>query len=241
MAALCYLLLACLTIDVDWTRAAQGLERGARFLAGFSRPDFLTRWSDISQGLLESLAMTAVATCIGVLISLPVAVGAARNVAPLPIYFSCRFVIVLSRSFHELIVAILFVVLVGFGPLAGVLTLSFASIGFIAKLLAEEIESIDRDQVEAIRSSGASWPQRMIFGVLPQVTPRLTGLTVYRLDINFRESAIIGVVGAGGIGATINTAFDRYEYDTAAAILLLIIAIVLAGEYGSGWLRQRLI
>jgi phosphonate transport system permease protein len=215
--------------------------RGARFVAAFLRPDFTSRWTDISQGMLESLAMTVVATAAGIILSLPVGLGAARNLSPLPVYLLCRGVVAVSRSFHEVIVAILFVVMVGFGPLAGLLTLSFASIGFLGKLVAEEIEAIDPVQVEAVRASGATWPQVVTYGVVPQVMPRLVGLSVYRLDINFRESAIIGVVGAGGIGATLNTAFSRYEFDTAAAILILIIAIVLAGELASGRLRRGLV
>ena len=137
--------------------------------------------------------------------------------------------------------AILFVAMFGFGPFAGVLTLSFATIGFVAKLLAEDIEDIDRSQVEAVRATGSTWLQLMNYGVQPQVAPRLVGLSMYRLDINFRESAIIGIVGAGGIGATLNTAFDRYEFDSAAAILLIIIAIVMGAEYASGYVRQKLV
>ena len=94
-------------------------------------------------------------------------------------------------------------------------------------------------QIEAIRATGGSWWQLINYGVQPQVMPRFIGLSVYRLDINFRESAVIGIVGAGGIGATLNTAFDRYEFDTAAAILLVIIAIVMAAEYCSGIVRRR--
>ena len=90
-----------------------------------------------------------------------------------------------------------------------------------------------------MRATGASWLQRLNYAVQPQVMPRLIGLSLYRFDINFRESAIIGIVGAGGIGATLNTAFDRYEYDTAAAILVAIIAIVMAAEYLSGIIRRR--
>ena len=98
---------------------------------------------------------------------------------------------------------------------------------------------MDRVQAEAIRASGARWLQWINYGVQPQVMPRLIGLSMYRLDINFRESAILGLVGAGGIGATLNTAFDRYEYDTAAAILLLIIGIVMIFPHGiSGSLRR---
>ncbi len=94
-------------------------------------------------------------------------------------------------------------------------------------------------QVEAKRASGARWTQWINYVVQPQVMPRLIGLSIYRLDINFRESAILGLVGAGGIGATLNTAFDRYEYDTAAAILIIIIVIVMALEYLSGVVRAR--
>jgi phosphonate transport system permease protein len=98
---------------------------------------------------------------------------------------------------------------------------------------------MDRVQAEAIRASGASWLQWINYGVQPQVMPRLIGLSMYRLDINFRESAILGLVGAGGIGATLNTAFDRYEFDTAAAILIIIIVIVMGLEYLSGIIRAR--
>jgi phosphonate transport system permease protein len=147
--------------------------------------------------------------------------------------------VAVARTLQEVIVAILFVAMVGFGPLAGMLTLSFATIGFLSKLLAEDIEDTDPGQLEAIRATGASWLQLLNYGVQPQVMPRLIGLSLYRFDINFRESAVIGIVGAGGIGATLNTAFDRYEYDTAAAILLSIIVIVMAAEYLSGIVRRR--
>ena len=149
------------------------------------------------------------------LISIPIGIGAARNLAPLPVYLVCRSIIAISRSLQEIIVAILFVAMFGFGPFAGFLTLTFATIGFMAKLLAEDIEDIDESQAEAVRATGASWWQVVNYAVQPQVMPRLIGLSLYRLDINFRESAVIGIVGAGGIGATLNTAIDRYEYDSA--------------------------
>nr|WP_084417729.1 phosphonate ABC transporter, permease protein PhnE [Chrysiogenes arsenatis] len=206
----------------------------------FGQPNFTSRSDDIVAGIVESLTMTFTSTVIGVALSIPIALGAARNIAPLPIYLFCRGIITVSRTFQEIIIAILFVAMFGFGPLAGMITLAFATIGFMAKLMAEDIEDVDHAQVEAIRATGASWPQMIISSIAPQVMPRLIGLSVYRLDINFRESAIIGIVGAGGIGATLTTAFDRYEYDTAAAILIIIIGIVLMTEYFSGYVRQRL-
>ena len=238
LGALVYLVLAMASVEVNWERIYLGLERGWRFIEGFLIPDFTSRWEDIAQGVVESLTMTLTATVVGIAISIPIGVGAARNVSPAAVYFLCRAIVAVSRSLQEVIIAILFVAMFGFGPFAGFLTLSFATIGFLAKLLAEDIEDIDEAQVEAIRATGASWLQMINYAVQPQVMPRLIGLSLYRLDINFRESAVIGIVGAGGIGATLNTAIDRYEYDSAGAILIIIIAIVMMAEYSSGFVRK---
>lgn len=233
-----YLAAAYGTIDVNWSRVAEGLPRGADFILAFFPPDFLSRGPDIANGLLESVWMTITSTVIGVLISIPIAIGAARNIAPWPIYGLCRVIIAVSRSFQEVILAIFFVALFGFGPFAGFVTLVVATIGFFAKLLAEDMEDMDIGQAEAVRATGAGFLQWLNYAVQPQVLPRFVGLAVYRLDINFRESAIVGIVGGGGIGATLNTAFERYEFSSAAAILVIIIAVVMAVEYSSGYLRK---
>lgn len=240
IGVLVWFVLALGSIDANWERIIAGAERGLRFVQGFLQPDFTSRWSDIRGGLIESLTMTFTSTIIGIAISIPIGIGAARNLAPRPVYYFCRSIIAISRALQEIIVAIFFVAMFGFGPFAGFLTLTFATIGFIAKLLAEDIEDIDESQAEAIRATGASWSQLINYAVQPQVMPRLIGLSLYRFDINFRESAVIGIVGAGGIGATLNTAIDRYEYDSAGAILLIIIGIVLVAEYGSSYLRKFL-
>ncbi len=234
-----YLILAIGSLEVSWQRVYLGLERGWRFVVGFSQPDFESRWSDIYEGMVESVIITITSTVVGIAISIPIALGAASNIAPMPVYLLCRGIISVSRALNEIIVAILLVAIFGFGPLAGFLTLSFATIGFLAKLLAEDIEDMNKSQAEAVRSTGASWLQWVNFGVQPQVMPRLIGLSIYRLDINFRESAVLGLVGAGGIGATLNTAFDRYEFDTVAAILIMIIATVMVLEFLSGYIRAR--
>ena len=234
-----YLVAAIASIEVNWARVYEGLDRGAQFILAFTSPDFVSRAADIWEGLAESIIMTVAASVVGIAISIPIGLGAARNIAPLPVYLMCRGLVAISRALQEIIVAILLVAIFGFGPLAGFLTLSFATIGFLSKLLAEDIESMDRAQAEAIRATGSRWLQWINYGVQPQVMPRLIGLSMYRIDINFRESAILGLVGAGGIGATLNTAFDRYEYDTAAAILILIIVIVMSLEYLSGMVRAK--
>jgi phosphonate transport system permease protein len=240
IAAAIYFVLVLQTTPVNWARVWEGLPRGAAFLSAFFPPDFVSRWQEIAEGIEESLWMTVVATVVGIALSIPIGIGAAKNIAPAPVYYFCRAVLAVSRSFQEIILAIFFVKLFGFGPFAGVVTLSFATIGFYGKLLAEDIEDMDATQAEAVRASGASWLQWINFGVQPQVMPRMIGLGLYRFDINFRESAVIGIVGGGGIGATLDTAFQRYEFDSAAAIILVIIAIVMVCEYGSGYLRRWL-
>jgi phosphonate transport system permease protein len=256
IGAAVYFVLASYSIlvDVNWMRVYEGLPRGAKFIGGFFPPfPFANiietggfeelaaqRLIDIGDGLIESLTMTVTSTVIGILISVPIGLGAARNIAPLPVYLVCRGIIAVSRSFQEVIIAIFLVAMFGFGPFAGMVTLSFATIGFLSKLLAEDIESMDPTQAEAIRATGSRWPQWINYGVQPQVMPRLIGLSLYRLDINFRESSVVGIVGAGGIGSTLLTAFDRYEYSTAASILLIIIGIVFFAEYTSGKIRARL-
>lgn len=234
-----FLALCLASVEVNWVRVWQGLERGGRFVAAFLYPDFTSRGDEILAGLIESVTMTVTATVAGVFLSIPIGLGAARNVAPLPVYLVCRGIVAIARTFQEVLIAIFFVAAFGFGAFAGFLTITFATIGFFSKLLAEDIEDIDPAQAEAIRATGASWPQLMNYGVQPQVMPRLIGLTLYRFDINFRESAVIGIVGAGGVGATLNTAMDRYEYDSAAAILLIIIVVVMATEYLSSIVRRR--
>ena len=238
IGAAVYLALALGTMEVNWARVAAGLPRAERFVLSFFPPDFVSRSNDIVDGILESLWMTVISTVAGIAISIPVGLGAARNLSPRPVYLASRAILAVSRTFPEIIVALFAVKLFGFGPFAGLIALSIGTIGFYGKLLAEDIEDMDAAQAEAVKATGAGWFQWLNYAVQPQVMPRMIGLGMYRLDINFRESAVLGIVGGGGIGATLLTSFDRYEFDSAAAILLIIIAIVMAVEYTSGFIRK---
>jgi phosphonate transport system permease protein len=233
-----FLVVAIGTMDVNWARVAAGLPRAERFVASFFPPDFTSKSTDIWEGIIESLWMTVVSTFIGILLSIPVGLGAARNLSPRFVYLISRGILAVSRSFPEIIIALFAVKLFGFGPFAGIIALSIGSIGFYGKLLAEDIEDMDPVQAEAVKATGASWFQWLNYSVQPQVMPRMIGLAMYRFDINFRESAVLGLVGAGGIGATLLTSFDRYEFSTSAAILLVIIGIVMVVEYSSGYIRK---
>jgi phosphonate transport system permease protein len=236
-AGAAFLVWNAVSLEVNPERIARGLARLGDVAGRAFPPDF-RRTALLVGGVVESIEMATLSTLLGVLLGIPVAVLAARNVVPLPVYAAGRGAITLGRTFHELIVGILFVKAVGFGPLAGVLTLTVNSIGFFSKLLAEQIEIIDRGQIEAVRATGASRAQTLIFGVLPQVLPRAIGLTIYQWDVHLRQSTIIGIVGAGGIGSTLLNAFSRYDYDFALAILLVIVGIVLAGEAVSAVARR---
>jgi len=132
----------------------------------------------------------------------------------------------------------LFVKSVGFGALAGILTLIIASIGFIAKLFAEAIEEISIKQVEAIRATGASFSSVVIYAVMPQVFSRFIGFATYQFDSNLRNSTMVGIVGAGGLGGTLFSAFQRFDYDFVAAILITIISLILLWEFLSTLVRR---
>lgn len=234
-----YVLYAMSTLGVTWERFHKGLEQGARFLGRLwppkLAPDLLLL---MGEGLLESLQIAVLATSVGVLLSIPIGLMAARNLAPGWLSWLGRGSIALTRSFHPMIVAILFVKAVGFGALAGILALVVSSIGFIAKLLAEAIEEMNMKQVEAVRATGASWMSVLIMAVVPQVMARFVGITAYQLDSNLRNSTMVGIVGGGGIGATLFTAYQRFDYDFVMTILLAIIAIIMVSELFSSWLRK---
>ena len=234
-----YFVWVGMTMPINWARVAAGIERAGRIFGGAFPPSF-ERSGLLIDGFLESLKIAVLATAGGVVLSIPVAFMAARNVAPLPVFYLGRAIIIVARSFHPVIVAILFVKAVGFGPFAGVLTLIVYSIGFVAKMLAERIEEIDFGQVEALRATGAPYLATLFYAIFPQIMPRQIGLTIYQLDSNLRASAVVGIVGAGGIGATLANAFGRYDYDFALAITIVIVAAILVSEAVSGIIRKRI-
>ena len=226
-------------LDITWARFVIGLDHGRRFLARMFPPDFAPdKMELLYSGMLESLQIAILATVFGTLISLPLGIAAARNLSPLPVAWIARLVIVIARTFHPIIVAILFVKAVGFGALAGVLALIVASVGFVAKLVADAVEETSMKQIEAVRATGAPFLSVIVMGLFPQVLPRFIGFTAYELDSNLRNSALVGLVGGGGIGATMFTAFQRFDYDFVLTIVLTIIVLVMIGEIISGAMRR---
>ena len=241
LAVLLYLVLAFGSVEVNWTRVIEGISRAGRLFAGFLTPDFVSRWEDIQLGMIESLTMTVTSTVAGIALSIPVALGAARNIAPMWLYGICRAIIALARTFQEVIIAIFFVAMFGFGPLAGFLTLSLATVGFLAKLLADDIEEIDPVQVEAIRATGASPAQVMAYGMVPQLLPTFATICVFRWDINIRESTVLGLVGAGGLGLALEASLNVLAWPQVTVILLMILATVLLSEWITARVRAAII
>jgi phosphonate transport system permease protein len=231
VALAAYAFYAASILDVTWERFLTGLEQGARFVGRMFPPDTAPdKMKLLMKGLYESLEIAIIASVLGILLSLPIGLLAARNLMPPWLTWPMRLFIALCRSFHQVIIAIIFVKAVGFGALAGILALTVGSIGFVAKLFAEAIEEISLKQVEAIRATGASFMNVVIYGVMPQVLTRFVGFSTYQVDSNLRNSTMVGIVGAGGIGGTMFAAFQKFDYDYLLTILLAIIAMIMLSE-----------
>lgn len=204
------------------------------------------RWSYIDKLWLpiwDTLNIATLGTLLALFMAVPVAFLAARNTTP-----SARFIrpvalliIVATRSINSLIWALLLIAIIGPGIFAGILSIAIRSIGFCAKLLYEAIEEIDRSQVEAITATGASRWQVMAYGIVPQVLPAFAGITVFRWDINIRESTVLGLVGAGGIGLQLSGSLNTLAWPQVSLILLVILLAVVLSEWVSAKVRSAII
>lgn len=195
-----------------------------------------------ARAALETVQMALVGTLASAVLSVPLAFLAARNIAPSRLlYYASRSFIVFTRAIPDLIWALIFVSAVGLGPFPGTLAIAIHSIGMLGKLYAESIEEIDPGQVEALRSTGAHPIQTLALGVVPQVLPAIVGLTLYRWDINIRNSIVLGLVGAGGIGFELTTSMRLFKYPEVLTILIFVFVIVLLVERSSSYIRERVI
>ena len=186
--------------------------------------------------------MATLGTVIAVLLAVPLGLLAAHNVMPSrTVNTLAKLALVTSRSVNSLVWALLFIAVFGPGALAGTLAIAFRSIGFVGKLLGEALEEAHRGPVEALKASGAPWPSLLVFGYWPQVKPAFWALVLLRWDINVRESAVLGLVGAGGIGVALNTAMNLFQWDRVAVVLLAIFAVVIVAEVVVTWVRGRIL
>jgi phosphonate transport system permease protein len=224
----------------DGQRFLDGIPAFAQLGSEMVPPDF-GRWQHWLRPLLDTLAMSIAGTVLAVVISLPLAVLAAPNTSPNAlVYQFTRTILAFLRSIPEIILGVLFVAAVGFGALPGVLALALHSVGMVGKFYAEAIEHVDPKPLEAARAAGATRLQVITHAVLPQVFPQLADITLYRWEYHFRASAVLGIVGAGGIGFELMAALRLIAYDQVSAILLSILACVVVVDALGARLRKAL-
>jgi phosphonate transport system permease protein len=224
----------------DAERFADAWPAVAQISSEMVPPDF-TRWRSWLRPLADTLAMSIAGTALAVAFSLPLALLAAVNTAPHAlVQQAARLLLSFLRSVPEIIMGILFVAAVGFGALPGVLALGLHSVGMVGKFYAEAIEHSDPRPAEAARAAGAGPLQIIQRAILPQVLPQLADITLYRWEYHFRASAVLGIVGAGGIGFELIAALRLMAYDQVSAILLAILACVVAVDATGSALRRRL-
>lgn len=191
---------------------------------------------------LETVQMALAGTFLALLVAFPVGFLAARNTTPHRfVYYGVRTFLNLVRTIPDLALGLLFVAAVGLGAFAGTLALAVHTATVLGKLLSESVENIDEGVVEAIRATGAGYTQILSFAVLPQILPDLISFTLYRLETNIRAASVLGLIGAGGIGYLMNTSFRTFQYQEAAAIVLVLIGLVMLVDYLSSRLRARVV
>ncbi|CAD0184210.1 hypothetical protein RUESEDTHA_01088 [Ruegeria sp. THAF57] len=204
------------------------------------------KWGYITQlgrPIWDTLNIATLGTIIALFLAVPVAFLAARNTTPSALFIRpiALLVIVSTRSINSLIWALLLIAIIGPGVFAGVIAIAIRSIGFCAKLLYEAIEEIDHTQVEAITATGASRWQVMAYGIVPQILPAFAGIAVFRWDINIRESTVLGLVGAGGIGLQLSASLNVLAWPQVSLILIVILVAVMISEWVSAKVRGAII
>lgn len=228
-------------IHVDPLRLGAGVGNLVDFLQDAWPPD-VQRIGAVLVSLLQTFEMAVVGTLVGVAVSVPVGLSAARNTCPHPaVYYMARFVVTVSRTIPDLVWGLLFVIAVGLGPRAGVLALSVDTIGFAGRFFAEAFEEMDDGPVIALKASGCGALGWILGGAIPSTAPSLIASSMFCLEQATRSAVVLGVVGAGGIGVELSVAMTLFRYDEALTIILCIFAVVWSVERVSAGLRRRVI
>jgi phosphonate transport system permease protein len=205
-------------------------------------PDIAYYPQEIHDALIDSIHIATIGTVLGVAMALPFGFLAARNVTPFRwLNWAARLVLISTRSINTLVFALFFVAVFGPGPLAGTLAIAFHSIGFLGRLFSEALEVTAPGPVEALRAAGAPWPSLIVYGYWPQVEPAFWALVLFRWDINVRESIVLGLVGAGGIGMVLDTAMNLFQWERVAMVLVAILAVVVLAEIAVTYIRKKII
>ena len=225
---------------VDFAGLVSGFSASYQIIKEMLPPDFSGFWGYLLLSL-ETVAIGVFGTALGLILSFPISLLASRNLNSTPTYYLARFLVNFFRSIPEVLYALLFVLSMGIGPNAGAFALMFSTVGILSKFFSEAIESVDKEQVKAIRSTGSGFLGVVRYGVLPQVLPLFWGYTLYILDHNIRVAMVLGVVGAGGLGVELMSQMRSFNYQKVATILILIFAIISLIDWICTRLSDRVI
>ena len=203
-------------------------------------PDF-SNFENLIYAMVETIEIAFLGTFIAIVLSIPVGLFSARNLAPnYGIFLVARTITIFFRAIPEFIIAMILVIAIGFGAIPGVLALGIHTMGFLAKFYAEDIEHINKGPVDALKSSGASKRQIISFAVIPQIIPSFVGNNLYILDRNIRMATMLGIVGAGGIGYELQSSFRMFEYPKVSAIIIIIFITIFLIDNLSSYIRSRI-
>lgn len=245
--------LAIVVILLLWSLTAvdfDNIEQGAMVIAknilyGLTHPDLSLLFNVTPQSVLYLLVVTAaiafLGTIVGAVLAVPLAFLAASNLVPKPVSSLTRLVLIIIRTIPALVYGLLFIRVTGPGPFAGVLTIGLTSIGMLAKLYVDAIEELDKRVLESMASIGCSTFEKIRFGIVPQLLSNFLSVSIYRFDMNMREASILGLVGAGGIGAPLIYAMRSYKWNEVGSILMGLVVLILLIELWSNALRAKLV
>ena len=224
----------------NWVSLFTDARNMATFAADFLEPDFAD-WRIFLDEMIETVYIALWGTFLSIIYGVPLAILSSSNVAPWWIVQPVRRLMDAARAINEIVFAILFVAAAGLGPFAGVMAIFIHNLGIISKLFSEAVEAIDPRPVEGVRATGASRLQEIIYGVIPQVLPLWSSLSLYRFETNVRSATVLGIVGAGGIGFVFYDSFRSFQYDRAAAIIIIVVIAVSLIDIVSARLRKFLV
>ena len=203
-------------------------------------PDF-SNFNQLIYAMFETIEIAFLGTFIAIVLSIPLGLFSARNLAPnYFVYLICKTIVIFFRAIPEFIIAMILVIAIGFGAMPGVLALGLHTMGFLAKFYAEDIEHINKGPIDALKSSGATKSQIISFGVIPQIIPSFVANNLYILDRNVRMATMLGIVGAGGIGYELQSSFRMFEYEKVSAIIILIFVTIFLIDNFSAFIRSKI-
>ncbi|MGG2110183.1 phosphonate ABC transporter, permease protein PhnE [Lysinibacillus pakistanensis] len=232
------------TLHVD-SITNNGTKIAKNIVVGLLQPDWTLLFNATTGGipylLIETMAIAFLGTIVGAFLAIPLAFLSASNIVPKPIAFVVRLLLIVIRTIPAIVYGLMFIRVTGQGPFAGVLTMSLTSIGMLSKLYVDVIEDLDKSVLESMEALGCTLMEKIRFGIWPQLTALFLSIVIYRFDMNLRDATVLGLVGAGGIGAPLIFAMNAYKWSEVGAILIGLIFLILIVEYVSNRMRTKLV